>query len=323
MHKKKLLIGIGICGTVLVGTWFIPYKIEATYSGTQPYQYACVAEKDFSVHTVSLLGRKRTVSDFEIANEKIKRPKQSVTIQTDHFSTKVPVESIPVEEIQWDYADGNVYEGDTFNPDRLDCEILYTDETRKDLSDFTIKNGPDKITAENDTVTTESVLGEQMYTIPIHKLQDIRMVTAKTVYEGEYPSDHFQYVASFDDDTERELLVDDLGLPEKLSFVKGENKITMKYLGKEYSTTITAKEKTAAIQAAETYKKEIKKSISSITKDDIFVTVQQKSTKSGTYLLTHIVITDPSQISGGLSYDSFGGKENIRLLIAKGTKMPL
>ena len=52
MHKKKLLIGIGICGTVLVGTWFIPYKIEATYSGTQPYQYACVAEKDFSVHTV-------------------------------------------------------------------------------------------------------------------------------------------------------------------------------------------------------------------------------------------------------------------------------
>ena len=141
----------------------------------------------------------------------------------------------------------------------LDCEISYTDGTRKDLSDFTIKNAPDKITAENDTITTESVLGERMYAIPIHKLQDIHIVTANTVYEGEYPSDHFQYVASFDDDTERELLADDLGLPEKLSFVKGENKITMKYLGKEYSTSITAKEKTAAIQAAETYKKEVKK----------------------------------------------------------------
>ena len=308
MHKKKLLIGMGICGIVLVGTWFVPYKIEATYSGTQPYQYACIVEKDFSVHTVSLLGRKKTVTNFEITPEKINRPKQSVTIQADRFSTKVPVESIPVGEIQWNYADGNVYEGDAFNSDKLDCEISYTDGTRKDLSDFTIKNAPDKITAENDAITTESVLGEQTYAIPIHKLQDIRIVTAKTVYEGEYPSDHFQYVASFDDDTERELLADDLGLPEKLSFVKGENKITMKYLGKEYATSITAKEKTAAIQAAEAYKKEVKKSISSITKDNIFVTVQQKNTKNGTYLLTHIVVSSPSQISSGLSYDSFGGK---------------
>lgn len=90
MHKKKLLIGMGICGIVLVGTWFVPYKIEATYSGTQPYQYACIVEKDFSVHTVSLLGRKKTVTNFEITPEKINRPKQSVTIQADRFSTKVP-----------------------------------------------------------------------------------------------------------------------------------------------------------------------------------------------------------------------------------------
>lgn len=184
MHKKKLLIGMGICGIVLVGTWFVPYKIEATYSGTQPYQYACIVEKDFSVHTVSLLGRKKTVTNFEITPEKINRPKQSITIQADRFSTKVPVESIPVEEIQWDYADGNVYEGDAFNSDKLDCEISYTDGTRKNLSDFTIKNAPDKITAENDTITTESVLGERTYAIPIHKLQNIRIVTAKTVYEG-------------------------------------------------------------------------------------------------------------------------------------------
>lgn len=99
MHKKKLLIGMGICGIVLVGTWFVPYKIEATYSGTQPYQYACIVEKDFSVHTVSLLGRKKTVTNFEITPEKINRPKQSVTIQADRFSTKVPVESIPVEKM--------------------------------------------------------------------------------------------------------------------------------------------------------------------------------------------------------------------------------
>ena len=130
MHKKKLLIGMGICGFVLVGTWFVPYKIEATYSGTQPYQYACIVDKDFSVHTVSLLGRKKTVTNFEITPEKLNRPKQSVTVQADRFSTKVPVESIPVEEIQWDYADGIVYEGDAFYSDKLDCEISYTDGTR-------------------------------------------------------------------------------------------------------------------------------------------------------------------------------------------------
>ena len=60
MHKKKLLIGMGICGIVLVGTWFVPYKIEATYSGTQPYQYACIVEKDFSVPCRILESKKKT-----------------------------------------------------------------------------------------------------------------------------------------------------------------------------------------------------------------------------------------------------------------------
>lgn len=70
MHKKKLLIGMGICGIVLVGTWFVPYKIEATYSGTQPYQYACIVEKDFSVHTVSLLAGKRQLQILRLLLKK-------------------------------------------------------------------------------------------------------------------------------------------------------------------------------------------------------------------------------------------------------------
>lgn len=80
------------------------------------------------------------------------------------------------------------------------------------------------------------------------------------------------------------------------------------YLGKEYTSTITAKQKTAAVVAAETYKTELDNSVSNVTTDSIFVSVQQKYTESGEYFLTHIIVNDPSsQVKGGLSNDSWGG----------------
>lgn len=77
--------------------------------------------------------------------------------------------------------------------------------------------------------------------------------------------------------------------------------------GKEYTSTITAKQKTAAVVAAETYKAELDNSVSNVTTDSIFVSVQQKYTESGEYFLTHIIVNDPSnQVKGGLSNDSWG-----------------
>lgn len=49
-------------------------------------------------------------------------------------------------------------------------------------------------------------------------------------------------------------------------------------------------------------------SVSNVTTDSIFVSVQQKYTDSGEYFLTHIIVNDPSsQVKGGLSNDSWGG----------------
>lgn len=67
-------------------------------------------------------------------------------------------------------------------------------------------------------------------------------------------------------------------------------------------------QKTAAVVAAETYKTELDNSVSNVTTDSIFVSVQQKYTESGEYFLTHIIVNDPSsQVKGGLSNDSWGG----------------
>lgn len=60
-------------------------------------------------------------------------------------------------------------------------------------------------------------------------------------------------------------------------------------------------------QRAEQYKAELDNSVSNVTTDSIFVSVQQKYTESGEYLLTHIIVNDPSnQVKGGLSNDSWG-----------------
>lgn len=100
----------------------------------------------------------------------------------------------------------------------------------------------------------------------------------------------------------------DVEIPDTIPLAAGNNDISVTYLGKEYTSTITAKQKTAAVVAAETYKTELDNSVSNVTTDSIFVSVQQKYTESGEYFLTHIIVNDPSsQVKGGLSNDSWGG----------------
>lgn len=113
---------------------------------------------------------------------------------------------------------------------------------------------------------------------------------------------------TYSDDEKKELSVDDVEIPDTIPLAAGNNDISVTYLGKEYTSTITAKQKTAAVVAAETYKTELDNSVSNVTTDSIFVSVQQKYTESGEYFLTHIIVNDPSsQVKGGLSNDSWGG----------------
>lgn len=312
MRHKKLIIGTGICllGIALSAAWFVPCKLEATYAGKTPYQYDVISAKSFHASTVSLLGRKNPVTDVSISPKELSKSPQNITVTYGDMSVSIPVKAIKADHIAWSYADGPIYEGDSFHPENISAELIYADNTKKELaaSDFELTKTPEILTADDHTVTAKTILGEEQYEIPLNTISKLTMESKELLYEGDYPKSDFSYEVTYSDDEKKELSVDDVEIPDTIPLAAGNNDISVTYLGKEYTSTITAKQKTAAVVAAETYKTELDNSVSNVTTDSIFVSVQQKYTESGEYFLTHIIVNDPSsQVKGGLSNDSWGG----------------
>ena len=88
----------------------------------------------------------------------------------------------------------------------------------------------------------------------------------------------------------------------------GNNDITFEYRGSVYHFSLEAVPNTPATQAALTLQNELAESLYSHTSDSIFVTIRKYRTEESEYLLTHVIINDPSQIQSGLSHDSYGGE---------------
>ena len=285
-------------------------KLEATYAGKTPYQYDVISAKSFHASTVSLLGRKNPVTDVSISPKELSKSPQNITVTYGDMSVSIPVKAIKADHIAWSYADGPIYEGDSFHPENISAELIYADNTKKELaaSDFELTKTPEILTADDHTVTAKTILGEEQYEIPRNTISKLTMESKELLYEGDYPKSDFSYEVTYSDDEKKELSVDDVEIPDTIPLAAGNNDISVTYLGKEYTSTITATQKTAAVVAAETYKTELDNSVSNVTTDSIFVSVQQKYTESGEYFLTHIIVNDPSsQVKGGLSNDSWGG----------------
>ena len=91
----------------------------------------------------------------------------------------------------------------------------------------------------------------------------------------------------------------------------GENKITFEYKGKEYLTTVKGKELTKIMKVEKKYADELKDSVESYVSDTTFITIRVVESDKYKYWLTHVVITNPKQISGGLSNDTYGGTREL------------
>lgn len=91
----------------------------------------------------------------------------------------------------------------------------------------------------------------------------------------------------------------------------GENKITFEYNGKEYLTTVKGKELTKIMKTEKKYADELKDSVESYVSDTTFITIRVVESDKYKYWLTHVVITNPEQISGGLSDDTYGGTREL------------
>jgi exopolysaccharide biosynthesis protein len=92
-----------------------------------------------------------------------------------------------------------------------------------------------------------------------------------------------------------------------LPLVYGDTEISFDYRGGNYAFTVRAARDTEIHKAMKDYAHEIETAKYKHLTDTIMVTINEYETDEYYYLLTHIIIDDPSQIHAGLSNDDYGG----------------
>lgn len=109
------------------------------------------------------------------------------------MSVSVPVKAIKADHIAWSYADGPIYEGDSFHSEDISAKLIYADNTQKELavSDFELTKTPEILTADDHTVTAKTILGEEQYEIPLNTISKLSMESKELLYEGDYPKSDF------------------------------------------------------------------------------------------------------------------------------------
>ena len=88
----------------------------------------------------------------------------------------------------------------------------------------------------------------------------------------------------------------------------GKNDIRFSVKGENFHFYIEALPATVASYAVENAQAELATALYSHISDSIFVTIRKYQSDESEYLLTHVIIEDPSQIHSALANDTYGGE---------------
>ena len=307
---KKIIAGLLVAATVTAyaGTaaWLVPIGIEASYEGKKLYQNDTVKKEDIEVNKVSLLGRKTKVSAFNMESTAVNTTSQEISIQAGNKNTDLKVNVVPFKKYRWRYA-GDIYAGDEFNKSYLTGAAVFQDKTEEPLKSFTLDKAPVVFAGGTNIISVTSDFGSDEVSLTAVPVVGIRMEKKGIIYEGKNKKDDFSFTLVYGDGTKK-TIASNLVSTGKIKLKKGENSIAVTYNNKTYTVKIKAKKMPAAIKARSKFKEEAASADYKIEDETFFSTVKKKHTNTGTYLLTHIVVNNPDQVQGGLSYDSFGGE---------------
>lgn len=133
------------------------------------------------------------------------------------------------------------------------------------------------------------------------------------VKEQLYEEDMLEFdeiTLTFEDGKQKVVSKDEveMGAEAQLPLTAGKNEIPFLYHGKMYTFTVDVLHDNEIRRARIRYAEEIETAEYSHLTDTIMVTVNRYTEGAYSYLLTHIIIDDPSQIHAGLSNDDYGGE---------------
>ena len=281
-------------------------KIITGYDG-KLYQSDVVDPKRVSTSLVYEDGREK-----EIPEELPELPEEGIfdkvtlpvtTAYGDAVLAFDPVKAVGASLVQ----DGPFYETTLPSAENLTCVIRYGDGHEKETKVFTVRDP--KPLRESGKVTVDTFAGEASCEI---KIEPVTGAIADTDPGLLFQEDMLNVTGirlQYKDGHEEHAEMDEVRLePEAyLPLVYGDTEISFDYRGGTYAFTVNASRDTEIHRAMKDYADEIASAKYLHLTDTIMVTINEYETDEYYYLLTHIIIDDPSQIHAGLSNDDYGG----------------
>lgn len=242
--------------------------------------------------------------------------KASAHISTVYGDTVLEIE--PVKAVGATlFQDGSIYETTLPSARNLTARIEYADGHTKDIKTFTVRD-PAPMREDGD-VTVDTFAGEASTKVTVTPVtgaiadtdpgllfqEDMLQVTSIRL---QYADGHQERAAMEEVDLEPEAY---------LPLVYGDTEISFNYRGGTYAFTVRANRDTEIHKAMKEFADEIATAKYSHLTETIMVTINEYETSEYYFLLTHIIIDDPSQIHAGLSNDEYGGDRETPTSAAK------
>ena len=202
-----------------------------------------------------------------------------------------------------------IYPGDRYSRRHIHCYKVYADGKRERFGGFCVKNEPERFGKEKYGLFIASGKGIAVAEVSPVKIIDVEAKYQKVLHQyDELKIDNI--TVRYDDGKSKTIAGNDLTFitdKEKATENLGENRVEVKNLGVVYAFDVVTIENTNVSNALRDYSNEIKEADYVHQTDTCLVMIKKIEDGLGTYYLSHVIINSPSQITGQLSHNDWGG----------------
>ena len=228
------------------------------------------------------------LTDYEVlsAPEKID-VNTDVVVKTPYGSAKLEIDPLTIKELRAEYL--NAHEGDEFNPENVKVYLVYENGNEEELKKFEYEGEP-IIRGKTDykIYTSYGPVSLRVDPIPVqYAIADNRI--SEQEFTGE-----FRMV--YEDGTEKTLDTSEIEFKEDPILSYGVNHLPFRWNGNDYTLFVYASARTKVTDAVNNLTDEISASLYNVFSNKLFVTIRNMDYDGTPYYLTHVILSDPSQI---------------------------
>lgn len=275
----------------------------------KPYEDTVVHKTEVETRAYSLAGLSIKLDD-DWYEYKYAYCKDLAVINTSFLfiDNKQIFDLVPVVKVTAAY-NHVIYPGDRYSRRHIHCYKVYADGKRERFGGFCVKNEPERFGKEKYGLFIASGKGIAVAEVSPVKIIDVEAKYQKVLHQyDELKVDNI--TVRYDDGKSKTIAGNDLTFvteKEKATENLGENKVEVKNLGVVYAFDVVTIENTNVSNALRDYADEIKEADFLHQTDTCLIMIKKVVDDLGTYYLSHVIINSPSQITGQLSHNDWGG----------------